>query len=500
MISERMNFGMKTKTKTSVWTARISGAILSLLLLLSASSSVFAADGAKLFKENCATCHKVDKDMTGPALYKAENRISGGRDWIYGWVQNSPGMIAAGDEYAKEVYEKWNKVQMTAFPSFTNEDIDAILDYVAEEGARLEAGTGGVGPSGGVNLEDDEKVFGLWNWVRFLIFLVVLLLGNIALQIARLRGVELLKGVDLNKLNSRLWLGFMVFGLIAAAWSSIAFKDTYIHWESASVHGEEIDRMFWITMIVALIVFVFTNILLMYFAYKYRHDDNRKAKYYPENGKLELLWTVVPAIVLTILVVFGIRTWTNVMVNDPPADAYEVELNAQQFAWNLRYPGVDGEFGDINLHLISGNNLLGVNYAQPVSHDDFMANELYLPKGKPVILRIRSRDVLHSVHMPHFRVKMDAVPGMPTRFTFTPKYTTQEWRDRTGNQEFEFELACAEVCGRSHFSMKRIIKVVEEEDYIKWVKEQKPMFDPAMTYKGIDMDVIERTADASRVE
>lgn len=492
-----MDLGIKTKHETSGWMLRTMGAIFSLLLLIGTSSSAFAADGAKLFKENCATCHKIDKDMTGPKLYEAEKRIPGGRDWIYEWVRNSPKVISSGDEYAKTVYETWNKTQMTPFPSFTNEDIDAILDYIDVTGKDLINGPTGV-PTG-KPLEEDPGVFSLWNWLRFLILLVVLLLGNIALQIARLRGVELLKGVDLNKMNARLMIGFLVFGMIAALWSSFSFSDMYLYSEgSASEHGMEIDRMFWITMTVVMIVFVLTNILLFYFAYKYRHDENRKARYYPENHKLELIWTVVPAIVLTVLVVFGIKAWTGIMA-EPPADAYEVELNAQQFAWNLRYPGVDGEFGDINLHLIDGNNLLGVNFNQKEGQDDFMPNELYLPKGKPVILRIRSRDVLHSVHMPHFRVKMDAVPGMPTRFTLTPKYTTQEWRDKIGNQEFEFELACAEVCGRSHFSMKKIIKVVEEEEYLEWVKSQPPMFDPSIAYKGIDQNAASHTADATQV-
>lgn len=500
------NIGKMTQVKNINWRARLGRYFLSLLMVAGVFSLAFGQDeaaavnGKKLYEENCATCHKIVGEMTGPQLYEAESRVPGGREKIYEWVKK-PGALVKTDDYFKALYEKYNKTAMTAYPNFSNADIDGILDYVAEAGAS--AGTAKAGPQP-PSLTEDEELTGLWNWVRLLIFLVVLLLGNIALQVARLRGVEILKGVDLDKLNSRLWLGFLVFGMAGAFWSIYVYKDTFIMSNSASEHGESIDFMFWITMAVAMIVFVGTNALLMWFAYKYPHGEGRKAKFYPENHKLELIWTVVPAIVLTILVVFGIRTWTNVMVADPPKDAFQVELNAQQFAWNLRYPGPDGKFGTINLHLIDeANNLLGVNFAEPVSHDDFMSNELYLPKGVPVILRIRSRDVLHSVHMPHFRVKMDAVPGMPTRFTLTPKYTTEEYREIMNDPEFEYELACAEVCGRSHYSMKRIIKVVEKDEYVKWLAEQSksvPLYDPSVAYKGIDMEKVSQTADASLVQ
>src|SRR5690606_18298201 len=113
-------------------------------------------------------------------------------------------------------------------------------------------------------------------------------------------------------------------------------------------------------------------------------------------------------------------------------------------------------------------NEFGLDFTDRSSFDDFIPRELYLPKGRPVEIKIRARDVLHSFYLPHFRVKMDAVPGMPTRFGFTPTKTTEEMREETGNPDFNYELACAEVCGRGHFSMRMIVVVLEPEEYDKW--------------------------------
>jgi cytochrome c oxidase subunit 2 len=111
-----------------------------------------------------------------------------------------------------------------------------------------------------------------------------------------------------------------------------------------------------------------------------------------------------------------------------------------------------------------------------------MPRELHIPVGKPVEFRIRARDVLHSVFAPHFRLKMDAVPGMPTRFWFVPTKTTAEMRIETGNPDFNYEIACAEVCGRAHFSMRLIVVVEEPEEYEKWKAEQEPWLSRFPTY------------------
>ena len=138
----------------------------------------------------------------------------------------------------------------------------------------------------------------------------------------------------------------------------------------------------------------------------------------------------------------------------------------------VRYPGADGQLGKRDYRLIDAVNQFGMDLNDPGAFDDFNASEICIPKGQPVLLKIFSRDVIHSVFMPHFRLKMDAVPGMPTRFWFVPKYTTQEMREMTGNPEFVYELACTEICGRGHFSMRMVVKVMEPADYEAWKASQ----------------------------
>jgi cytochrome c oxidase subunit 2 len=213
--------------------------------------------------------------------------------------------------------------------------------------------------------------------------------------------------------------------------------------------------------------------LLFWFPYKYQYDPNRKATFYPENHKLELIWTVIPAIVLTVLVIGGYRTWTDITA-EAPKGAHIIEIMGKQFAWQVRYPGKDSELGKYNFKLIDSQNEFGLDFRDKANYDDFIPRELHLPKGEPVLLKIRARDVLHSVFAPHFRLKMDAVPGMPTKFWFVPRTSTQEMREKLNDPEFNYELACTEVCGRGHFAMKFIIVVDEPEDYAKWYASQDP--------------------------
>ncbi len=117
---------------------------------------------------------------------------------------------------------------------------------------------------------------------------------------------------------------------------------------------------------------------------------------------------------------------------------------------------------------------MGLDPQDPASRDDFMPREIHLPKGVPVEIKIRARDVLHSVSFPHFRQKMDAMPGMPTRMWFIPTKTTVEMRKELNDPEFNYELACQQICGRGHFSMRMIVVVDEPADYEKWKREQEP--------------------------
>ena len=155
-------------------------------------------------------------------------------------------------------------------------------------------------------------------------------------------------------------------------------------------------------------------------------------------------------------------------------EAEVIEIIAQQFAWTARYPGVkDNELGSYNYKLIDPVNEFGLDLTDKRSFDDFKSLELHLPVGKEILLKIRAKDVLHSVFLPHFRVKMDAVPGMPTQFKFTVTKTTEQMRTETGNPNFNYELACTEICGRGHFSMKMPVVVEDEASYEAWKKTQE---------------------------
>jgi cytochrome c oxidase subunit II len=282
-------------------------------------------------------------------------------------------------------------------------------------------------------------------------------------------------GTTSNKFNGAMFMVFLVGGVIAATWSFIHSTQYFLP-EAASEHGRRTDTLFWVSMSIVTGSALLTNIFLFYFAFKYQYKNGKRATYYPENHKLELYWTVTPAVVMALMVFTGWQAWRDIM-SEAPAGAQEVELIGKQFNWFARYPGVDNnKLGNYNYKLIDNNNETGIDFSDENAFDDFVSTtELHIPVGKPVLIRIRARDVLHSVFIPHMRVKMDAVPGMPTRFWFKPEKTTEQMRNETGNQSFRYEIACTEVCGRGHFSMRLNLVVEEEDAWKKWCAEQKPL-------------------------
>ena len=316
----------------------------------------------------------------------------------------------------------------------------------------------------------------------FLIAIGVVLLLSVIWMVYRIQTlISVAKGSDkkiqstTNKVNAILFVVFLVCTFALMTWYSIKEFSNY-QLPIASEHGVITDRLFWITMAVTGFIFILTHILLFWFPYKYQYKTDRKAAYYPDNNKLEVIWTLVPAVVLALLVISGWRAWTD--ITDPaPEGAHQVELLGYQFAWEIRYPGKDNILGDFDYRLINASNSRGIDFSDQNSRDDFPSQTVVIPKGEPVVFKIRARDVLHSVFAPHMRLKMDAVPGMPTRFWFVPTKTTAEMREELGNDEFEYEIACTEVCGSGHFSMRRVITVVEPEEYRKWYSEQKTFVD-----------------------
>lgn len=318
----------------------------------------------------------------------------------------------------------------------------------------------------------------------FLTIAVVVLIFLVIFQIAKASEyVSILKGEDVsrkqnNKINGFLMVVFLVLGMIGVWYcNKILFGKTLLAVDSASVEGARVDSMLWITIGVTGIVFIATQIILFWFAYKYQESETRKVYFFPHDNKLEVLWTIVPAIVLTVLVVIGLRNWF-LFTGEPPKEAMVVEVTGKQFNWIFRYPGKDGAFGKKyykNIDDASGN-ALGVLWDDKLSHDDLVTDKMLIVKGRPVKLIIGARDVIHDVGLSHFRMKMDAVPGIPTTMWFTPKYTTKEMKELTNNPDFVYEISCDQMCGNGHYSMKGIIEVVEQEEYDMWMAKQKPQY------------------------
>ena len=270
---------------------------------------------------------------------------------------------------------------------------------------------------------------------------------------------------------------FLVFGVVGVYYSFKVHGAMTLVGDAQSVHGKTLDTMFWVTTIITFIVFVLTQVLLFGFAFAYKGSDKRKAYYYPHNNTIEKIWTVAPAIVLTILVVFGFLTWrkiTNTVDAKGEPASLQVDVTGHQFAWEIRYPGRDGKLGMKNYKLINGTNKLGVSYDDKNSFDDIQADTLMLPVNKSVRLNIIAQDVIHSVYMPNFRVQINAVPGLPTYFKFTPTKTTAEMRSDLNQSDFNYHLYCNKICGGSHYNMQKLVVVVTQAEYQKWLSQQKP--------------------------
>ncbi|MGB0254624.1 MAG: cytochrome c oxidase subunit II [Flavobacteriaceae bacterium] len=305
-----------------------------------------------------------------------------------------------------------------------------------------------------------------------------------------------------NHRNGQLMFAFLAFIYLLTIYSFWAWGDVLLP-DSASEHGQDIDRLMWISFALIFFVQTITQALLHYFSWKYRGRKDQKALFYADNDKLEFIWTIIPVITLAGLIMYGLFTWTAIMNIEENDEALVVELYAQQFNWKARYAGQDGVLGDANVRFLQdydGLNLVGIDSADPNGLDDIVVQELHLPKGREVIFKMRSQDVLHSAYMPHFRAQMNCVPGMITEFAFTPTMTTEEMRQtpemaakvekinriRYENSQaliangeegldayqFDYLLLCNKICGASHYNMQMKIVVEEEEDFNKWLAQQ----------------------------
>lgn len=327
-----------------------------------------------------------------------------------------------------------------------------------------------------------------------------------------------------NKLNGYLMFGFLLFIYVTTIFCLINYGHFPLIGDSASAHGPEIDNLMVITMVLIFVVQTITQALLHYFAFKYRGRAGQQALYFADSNKLEFIWSVIPAIVLAVLILYGLYAWTNIMFVDEHdkenKDAIVIELYAQQFKWEARYSGADDVLGKANVRYIEGVNTLGVDLSDPNAQDDFTSTELHIPKGKRIIFKMRSQDVLHSAYMPHFRAQMNCVPGMVTNFSFIPTLTTAEMREKPAMVEkvanindirakksaalvakgepalepytFDYLLLCNKICGASHYNMQMKVVVDTPEDYAAWLKENAP--------KTIVMAVKNAAAEAKGAE
>ena len=441
-----------------------------------------------------------------------------------------------------------------------------------------------------------------------LITLLVVIAGVIALaQLAKVGQLTSLirnkKEEDISdadtRLNGGLFIAFMVAFYASFIFLIVRYGD--YNPPAASAHGESYDTLMDFNMYIIIAVFFLVNSALFIFANKYRFDKERKARFFAHDNRLELIWTVIPSIVLAVIIIFGLRTW-NEMTGDASDDALRVEVYSKQFDWTARYPGADGEFGLANYNLITPTNPLGIvtqdggtealaeiegqiasleaelahergrllaemasiedqlhsgdhhghgHNAQGENHGDdhdhhgissefkanlearlhevehmlasdnvvvlsnaaaeakegklhrlkrhrqrieevkpfdydggiaaweagaddkIMKSEFHLPVGREVEFVFRSRDVIHSAYMPHFRAQMNTVPGVPTRFKMTPTITSDSMRTILDDPDFNYVLLCNKVCGAAHFNMQMAVVVETEAEYNAWLESQE---------------------------
>lgn len=229
----------------------------------------------------------------------------------------------------------------------------------------------------------------------------------------------------------------------------------------ASEHGQSIDSLFMAVLIVSGIAFILVQGALGYFVARYGESGRERAAYWHDNPKAEAFLLIMTAVILTILVFWGQRVWASIYFSNEPPNATIIQITGEQFFWNFHYPGPDGQFGRTDTKLITSTNSIGLDRDDPMAKDDvFSQGIMHVPVGKPVRVRLRSKDVIHSFFLPNFRVKQDAVPGMGIEVWFTPTKAGQ------------YEVACAELCGLGHYRMKAALTVDESEDaYNKWLAE-----------------------------
>jgi len=400
-----------------------------------------------------------------------------------------------------------------------------------------------------------------------LIILLVIVLGAIAVaQLVRIYEIsaKLRKNEEHeisnrdNNLNARMMFGFMI-----AFFAFFIYLMTAYGWtgrgSAASDEGVEMDWLLNLNFVIIIAVFFLTNFLLFFFTWRYVRKPGVPAFYYPHNNKLEMLWTVVPAVVLAVIIILGLQTWNRLSGPSTP-EAEKIELFSKQFDWTARYAGADNTLGLYDYKLTLDNNELallttntidsslnnmlngatGIRNLQKLLNnrdtvfsdstlnvlrtdlsrkerlyrfmtqmkqnhnpkldasawDDIIQKDtLYLCIGQEYEIALRAKDVIHSAYFPHFRAQMNAVPGMATRLKFTPNKTTAEMRREKNDEKFNYILMCNKICGGAHYKMKMVVVVLDKSAYKKWMDGKKKA-----TFKDQYFPVAAAPADTTAVD
>ena len=238
----------------------------------------------------------------------------------------------------------------------------------------------------------------------------------------------------------------------------------------ASTHAAEVDHMTILVHWLMLVLFIGWGCFFLFVLFRFRKGANPKASYTGAHGKIAKSTEVAVALIeIGLLVFYAIPAWaTRVKAFPAESEATVVRVVAEQFAWNIQYPGPDGKFGRTDIKLVSADNPLGLDRTDPNAKDDITTiNQLNLPIDRPVLVHLSSKDVIHSFGLYEMRVKQDAIPGMEIPVWFIP--------NRTG----EYEIACSQLCGLGHFRMRGFITIQSAADYQKWYDAQEKELQPA---------------------
>ena len=256
--------------------------------------------------------------------------------------------------------------------------------------------------------------------------------------------------------------------------------DSMVRWlgfpPDASAHGLALDRMTAVVHWMMALLFVAWGVFFIYTLVRFRASRQPQAVYAGAKGKIAKGSEVAVIVAeILLLVLFAFPTWaTWVRIPTAAENPLEVRVVAEQFAWNVHYPGRDGVFGKTLVTLVNSNNPLGLDQSDPAAADDVTTiNQLHVQVDRPVVVRLSSKDVIHSFGLPVMRVKQDAIPGLEIPLHFTPVKTSPEYPACVGQKDC-WEIGCAQLCGLGHFRMRGFLNVHSAEAFSAWMAQQTP--------------------------